>query len=314
MPSCATYATREVDEYAAALRPSEGEVTVTGRGGFHATVVRVSLHRLWMQSAQETLARTWNAELWADRGSVSFLTRPGLAIHQGVEARADEISLKASGQPVWQRLGPSAHWGTMSLPTEDWAETASVIAGRDIVPRGRSILIAPRAAPLATLRRLHAATADLARSAPEMIEDPEVARGLEQGLLRALVACVDTVGPREATMAQRNHTNIITRFRRALEERSETAVYVPEICAAIGVSDRTLRLCCREQLGVSPGRYLYLRRMTLVRRALRLAKPGATSVTRIAARFGFWELGRFAVDYRSLFHESPSVTLRHSDA
>ena len=43
------------DEFRAALRPGDGEVTVTARGRFEATVVRVTFDRLWMQSARETL-------------------------------------------------------------------------------------------------------------------------------------------------------------------------------------------------------------------------------------------------------------------
>jgi AraC-like DNA-binding protein len=56
--------------------------------------------------------------------------------------------------------------------------------------------------------------------------------------------------------------------------------------------------------------YLWLRRMHLVRWALRSADAEKTTVTAIATDHGFWELGRFAVAYRSLFGEAPSAALR----
>jgi AraC-like DNA-binding protein len=98
------------------------------------------------------------------------------------------------------------------------------------------------------------------------------------------------------------------RFHTAIEASDDKAVYLPEICSRIGVSGRTLRLCCREHLGMGPKRFLMLRRMQLARRALRGAAADAT-VTDIATEFGFWELGRFAVEYKALFGESPSDTL-----
>jgi AraC family ethanolamine operon transcriptional activator len=65
---------------------------------------------------------------------------------------------------------------------------------------------------------------------------------------------------------------------------------------------------------MSPKHYLLLRRMSLARRALRDGAPGRTSVTGVAADYGFWQFGRFAGGYKSLFGETPSTTLHRSRA
>lgn len=47
--------------------------------------------------------------------------------------------------------------------------------------------VTPCPAALAGLRRLHAAAADPAETAPEIIADPDATRGLEQRLIEAMV-------------------------------------------------------------------------------------------------------------------------------
>jgi len=99
-----------------------------------------------------------------------------------------------------------------------------------------------------------------------------------------------------------------------MEDNIDRAIYVPDLCTAINVPERTLRACCLERLGMTPTQYLRLRRMQLARHALRKADPTVTTVTEVAMRYGFWELGRFSVRYRGLYGESPSVTLRRPPA
>ena len=99
------------------------------------------------------------------------------------------------------------------------------------------------------------------------------------------------------------------RLEEALQANPGDALYMTELCRAVGVSYPTLRVCCQEHLGMGPKRYLWLRRMHLARRALRMADPEVTTVTEIATDYGFWELGRFSVAYRALFGESPSTSL-----
>jgi AraC-like DNA-binding protein len=53
-------------------------------------------------------------------------------------------------------------------------------------------------------------------------------------------------------------------------------------------------------------------RLSQVRGALLSARGQLVTVTEIATDFGFAELGRFSVEYRKVFGESPSETLHQA--
>jgi AraC family ethanolamine operon transcriptional activator len=84
---------------------------------------------------------------------------------------------------------------------------------------------------------------------------------------------------------------------------------IPTLCTVAGVSERTLEYAFREQLDTTPVRFLMLRRLNRVRRDLLAPEQGVT-VTQIMLRTGVYDLGRFAGEYRQLFGELPSDTLR----
>jgi AraC-like DNA-binding protein len=120
----------------------------------------------------------------------------------------------------------------------------------------------------------------------------------------------NTQEPGSDTTRRRHHRIVITRFRKVLAAQHDMLVRMPQISALVGVSSRTLRLACQDQLGMSPTQYATLCRLWSVRPALQKASPKAALVTEVATEHGFWELGRFAVKYRHVFGESPSATLR----
>ncbi len=182
-------------------------------------------------------------------------------------------------------------------------------SGREFAPPIDVTTETPEPGTMERLRRLYAAAGGLARAAPEILAHPEAARSLEHDLVRALAACLGPATNEEDAVAKRRHAAIMQRFRAIVAASGDRPVYTTELCAAIGVSDRTLEICCREHLGMSPQKYLRLRRMQRVRRALALADPTSETVTAIATALGFWELGRFAGVYRSFYGESPSQTL-----
>jgi transcriptional regulator GlxA family with amidase domain len=63
----------------------------------------------------------------------------------------------------------------------------------------------------------------------------------------------------------------------------------------------------RERFGIGPKAYLLRQRLSRVRAAL-VAAPIDTVIADIANEHGFWHLGQFAKDYRTMFGELPSET------
>jgi transcriptional regulator GlxA family with amidase domain len=162
------------------------------------------------------------------------------------------------------------------------------------------------------LLNLHEAAGNLARTAPDLLAQSEVARALEQAFLHAIIACMTDGEANQRYVGNRYHRMVLVRFEEMLAENANAPLHLAEICSAIGTPERTLRSVCQKHLGMSPIRYLWLRRMHLTHRALLKADAATTTVTSIATGQGFWELGKFSVAYHSLFGESPSVTLSRS--
>jgi AraC family ethanolamine operon transcriptional activator len=87
-------------------------------------------------------------------------------------------------------------------------------------------------------------------------------------------------------------------------------VSIEHLSKALGYSQRSLYRAFQSELDMSPGRYLKLHRFSRARQQLAAAEPKQTTVAEIGLRWGFWELGRFASEYRTMFGELPSQTLR----
>lgn len=314
MPTSAVLKFTDPDEYRSSIQgTAKFSVLVTEPGHFGAQLTWINLHSLWMQRGQTSLAQLVRSTILETRSPIFFLTdERGPILHTGMKLAPGEMMFYGRGAGHYYRLRSDSHWATMSLPPEELAAAGQALAGCDLVSPEFTARVRPPPHLLARLQRLHEAAGHLAAVAPSVLAHPEVARAIEQELVRGMVACL-TQGVGLDPVAMRDiRVPVMRRFERVLEKNEDRPLYLAEICAAIGVADRTLRLRCTEELGMSPQHYLLLRRMHLSRRALAQADGRTTTVTRIANDYGFGELGRFSVRYRQLFGELPSETLRRS--
>ena len=92
----------------------------------------------------------------------------------------------------------------------------------------------------------------------------------------------------------------------------QTQLDIATLCRALSVSERTLRKAFHRIHGLPPHRCLRLLKLSRARGELMMARGRHVTVTEIATALGFVELGRFSVEYRRAFGESPSETLRQA--
>jgi AraC family ethanolamine operon transcriptional activator len=136
-----------------------------------------------------------------------------------------------------------------------------------------------------------------------------IRRGLRDTVMLHLLELVapDQAPPLTPTARKR----MVDRAREYALAHVDEPLSILDLCNHIGASRRKLQYCFQETLGINPVAYLRALRLNAVRRELR-AGDQTRGVQEVAARWGFWHLSRFSSDYRTLFGETPSQTLRRT--
>jgi AraC family ethanolamine operon transcriptional activator len=172
-------------------------------------------------------------------------------------------------------------------------------------------VVDPGPAQVARLRWLLAQAMESIRIEPTVLVSPAALNSLQEDLV-AVSRPVVSLAPTPVVAKGRAllpRSEIVLLVRQLVEQHPDECPSIEELAAAVDVSERTLRTVFLDYFGVPPRYYLTVRRMHQVRAVLRASDPETTTVTAVAARFGFWHFGRFAGEYRRLFGERPSETL-----
>jgi AraC-like DNA-binding protein len=307
---CGVASFSDPKDYESAFGKASVQLTVTGGGDFKTRLTWLRLRHLQVFLWREQLSRIAFVSLPPSRIFVSFPTGKSPLIWNGIELRLGDIVFHGRGEQMHQRTNGKSSWGLMSFPATQLSSYGNSLNGRKLAIPSFGRILRPQRVVSAHLLRLHAEACRLAETNDGSTGHPRIRQGLEQELCHAVVDCISANDNKQDLKNGERHADIMVRFEGAIAIYAERQPSLAELCAAIGVAERTLRVCCAEFLGLSPTRYILLRRLNMARSALRRADPATATVAEIARSFQFSELGRFAVAYRRIFGEMPSITLR----
>lgn len=105
--------------------------------------------------------------------------------------------------------------------------------------------------------------------------------------------------------------NII--FHKALDyihANLENSINIVQLCREVGVSERNLRYIFKEKVGISPNKFVRSVKLNKVRKLIK-SNGQNELINALANKLGFWHMGQFGRDYKRLFRELPSDTLKN---
>lgn len=263
-----------------------------------------------LQIFQESTTRRVRQRGFLPRGTFSFgtmLTGDG-SLHVNGRSVAHDTLIAVHGQELDVCTPPRCTLAGMVVDASLLHSAAAGLPDLGTLLQGQTLqaVMAPAATLLALRAQLQAALA-LAQRKPAALQAPGVQRHLRDELLWHTVQALSAAEPPSELRRATNHKPLVDRACELMLAQTEEAPTLIEVCAQLGVSPRKLLYCFKDVLGQNPATYIKAVRLNGVRRDL--ASAHAT-VLDVAARWGFWHFSHFSADYKRLFGELPSETLR----
>jgi AraC family ethanolamine operon transcriptional activator len=120
-----------------------------------------------------------------------------------------------------------------------------------------------------------------------------------------------TMNDLQMTVSQQTVSRVISHIKNFIKETKHYPLTITELCSISNVSRRTLQYCFEQGMGISPIQYIRDCRLNEVRRLL-LDEDNEKSIADLALDFGFFHIATFNAQYKDLFAETPTQTIKRA--
>ena len=148
---------------------------------------------------------------------------------------------------------------------------------------------------------------DLIVETEKLKSDPCFHKSAEEKVLQIIFDNIDLSREREKVLESEMNAN---KIRVHIEKNYKDDICINELCSSKKLSERTLRSSFKNLFGLSPKQYHTSYRLGKVHHAFLKGDYTVETVENIAYNHGFTHMGRFSMNYKSMFGNTPSYTLK----
>ncbi|MEB3177953.1 MAG: helix-turn-helix domain-containing protein [Nostocaceae cyanobacterium] len=150
----------------------------------------------------------------------------------------------------------------------------------------------------------------LVKHNPAWLQQPDIATLITNDIIPLLIMEIPINRSYSPSLKPSRRSRLISQAQEEMLAHLEKPLTLKELATRLGSSSSALSYGFQDLFGMSPMRYLKVRRLNAVRRCLKVSDPESCSIATLANKFGFWSGGHFARDYKTMFGELPSDTLQ----
>lgn len=268
--------------------------TLTARMGTNITLLEVSLSRSVHQTGGSP----------AGMVSVGLIQPKTVETWQGMDTSSANLLSFGCADPFDGVSAAGFVGATLSIK-EEYIEYLADCMGLDVPDNLRTSDIPEISGSRRYLSNLHSISARLLAS-----KNGALAAKDEEAIVASLLLATNKKLHRDQPGRPKARAQALNRALEMIVENERECIPISLICQEAGVSWRTLDRAFKDKFGIGPKGYQNRLRLNRIRSKL-LKEPTKKKIADIANEWGYWHLGQFARDYRAMFGELPSSTLRH---
>ncbi len=150
----------------------------------------------------------------------------------------------------------------------------------------------------------------LAVHQPTWFQNPHIEKLVTDDFVPLLISNIPIKLNSKSFLKPSRREKLIAQAEQKMLADLEKPLTLKQLAQNLGSSSCALSFGFKDLFGVSPMRYLKIRRLNAVRQHLKASEPENCTITFLASKFGFYSPSHFTRDYKTMFGELPSETLR----
>lgn len=293
------------------VQDNRSEVMQIGPGRMSGRITHLSVGTFGISTGEFSRGIRARGLLSPTRWSfVMMLESKGSALVNGHQITAGDVMIVAPGQERYTRFPDSTRYSSTLIEPDRLRSFLDSQPGayQQMEPHRVAALIADQATAAANVRQLLPLVDALAESGPAMPD--HTVEFYQRNILELLTASFRDASSRYLGVRPPPAERLVRKVDAYLKAAGNRPVHISELCEQFKVARRTLFHAFHDVLGIPPIQFMRHKRLSRVHAAL--SQGGHVLIRNVAIAHGFLEQGKFAREYRHLFGERPSETLRRA--